>query len=79
MGCQFTGSSTASSVQFMPTRRNSMRGGIAGLLPQQPMSRMRMQSWRSLGMGFARVVGLLYAGSPSLPCWSSLTLRHEAA
>src|SRR5947199_7261106 len=34
-GCRSIASFIASSGQFMPTRRNSMRGGIAGLLPRQ--------------------------------------------
>src|SRR5437764_834067 len=75
-GCRSIASFIASSGQFMPTRRNSMRGGIAGLLPRQPMPRMRIQPWRSLGMGLGRVAGLLYAGSLSLPCWSSLYDRE---
>ena len=57
-----------------------MRGGIDGLLPQQATSLMCIQSRRPLRSGFGwRVAGLLYLELPSLPCWSSLTLQHEAA
>ena len=59
--CQSIASTTASSGRFMPTRRNSMRGGIDGRLGAQPMPTSQTLTIQSDDLAFGRrVAGFLW-------------------